>query len=104
LPKVDSLEGQSLVPLLKNPSIQWDRPALTTHGQGNHALRTERWRYIRYADGGEELYDHQNDPDEWHNLARLADYATVKDELNVWLPKQDAQPLGKHNIDKTKQD
>jgi hypothetical protein len=40
-----------------------------TLGQGNHAIRDDRWRYIRYADGSEELYDHQADPNEWNNLA-----------------------------------
>ena len=62
LPTVEGLDGVSLVPLLKNPSLEWSRPALTTHGQGNHSLRTERWRYIRYANGDEELYDHYDRP------------------------------------------
>ena len=62
LPSVPDLDGASLIALLKDPATPGTRPALTTHGQGNHALRTERWRYIRYADGGEELYDHHQDP------------------------------------------
>lgn len=57
LPDVQKLDGTSLVPLLREPALAWQRPALTTHGQGNHAVRTDRWRYIHYADGGEELYD-----------------------------------------------
>ncbi|MCR9294295.1 MAG: sulfatase [bacterium] len=93
LPSVDGLEGQSLVPLLLNPAVDWDRPALTTHGQGNHALRTERWRYIRYADGGEELYDHSTDRHEWHNLAAKPEYATLKAELARALPQTDAVAL-----------
>jgi len=64
LPLAPGLDGVSLVPLLKDPQRKWEQPALTTHGLGNHALRDERWRYIRYADGGEELYDHENDPNE----------------------------------------
>jgi hypothetical protein len=83
----------ALVPLLKNPSMEWDHPARITHGQGNHAVRTERWRYIRYADGGEELYDHANDPNEWTNLAPNAQYAPVKAALAKSLPKHDAAPL-----------
>ncbi|HIA19017.1 MAG TPA: iduronate-2-sulfatase, partial [Planctomycetaceae bacterium] len=59
LPLPDHLEGVSMTRLLQNPKLPWDRPALTTHGRKNHALRSERWRYIRYADGSEELYDHQ---------------------------------------------
>ncbi len=43
---------------------------LTTLDPGNHALNTRDWRYLRYANGDEELYDIANDPHEWHNLAR----------------------------------
>jgi arylsulfatase A-like enzyme len=69
LPPREGLDGQSIVPLLKNPQMKWDRPALTTYGYKNHTVRTERWRYIQYNDGGEELYDHESDPNEWTNLA-----------------------------------
>jgi arylsulfatase A-like enzyme len=93
LPAINSLDGTSLVPLLKNPSLEWNRPALTTHGQGNHALRSERWRYIRYADGGEELYDHDNDPNEWTNLAGKPEFNAVKSTLAKSLPQSDAAPL-----------
>src|SRR5581483_1828521 len=45
------LEAHSLVPLLKDPKAEWGHASITTHGKNNHAVRTERWRYIRYADG-----------------------------------------------------
>jgi arylsulfatase A-like enzyme len=93
LPPVATLDGVSLVPLLKDPQRKWEQPALTTHGLGNHALRNERWRYIRYADGGEELYDHQNDPNEWTNLAGKPEFASVKADMAKWLPKADAPNL-----------
>jgi arylsulfatase A-like enzyme len=80
-------EGVSVLPLLKDPAAAWQTPALTTHGRNNHAVRTERWRYIRYADGGEELYDHSVDPMEWKNLASDAALASVKSELAKHLPK-----------------
>lgn len=89
LPSKDGLEGVSLVPLLKNPDAAWDRPALTTDGFKNHALRTDRWRYIRYADGAEELYDHSNDPLERTNLAARPESAQIKAELQSWFPKHD---------------
>ena len=79
-------EGVSIKPLLVDPQATWDRPALTTHGYQNHAVRSEKWRYIRYADGGEELYDEANDPHEWTNLASKPELAAIKSELAQFLP------------------
>ncbi|MCE2557550.1 MAG: DUF4976 domain-containing protein [Acidobacteria bacterium] len=59
---------------------------LTTYGYRNHSVRTERWRYIEYHDGGQELYDHDADPNEWTNLASLPEYASVVEELAAFLP------------------
>jgi arylsulfatase A-like enzyme len=90
LPAKQGLEGNSIGPLLKNPSAKWDYPAVTTYERGNHTVRNERWRYIRYHDGGEELYDHDKDQMEWTNLAGKPEHAKVKQELAKWLPKVDA--------------
>ena len=57
------------MPLLKDANAPRDHPAVTSHGPGNDALRTETHRYIRYADGSEELYDIAEDPNEFTNLA-----------------------------------
>ncbi len=84
------LEGVSLKPLLKNPTAAWDRPALTTYLRGNHSVRSERWRYIRYNDGTEELYDHQKDPLEWTNLAGRKEFERVKKSHSRWLPGENA--------------
>ena len=65
----EGMDGQSIVPLLEQPDLPWSRPAVSTYGFQNHSIRTERWRYIRYYDGTEELYDHDVDPYEWTNLA-----------------------------------
>jgi choline-sulfatase len=92
LPTPAALEGHSLAPLLRNASAKRDWPAITTHNQGNHAVRSERWRYIRYADGSEELYDHRRDPNEWYNLARDPRYSKVIAEHRRWLPKVNAPP------------
>ena len=86
LPVGEHLEGKSLRPLLADPAAAWDRPVVTTHGRNNHSVRSERWRYIRYADGSEELYDHQEDPMEWTNLAGDSKAAAVKGRLAEWLP------------------
>lgn len=81
----EGLDGHSLVPLLRNPELPW-RPTVTTHGRLNHAVRSEDFRYITYADGGEELYDHRVDPMEWTNLAADENYRNVKQDLKRWLP------------------
>lgn len=90
LPARDELEGVSLRPLLTDPARRWARPAVMTFGRGNHAVRSERWRYIRYAEGDEELYDHDADPGEFDNLAGDPDYRRVIAEHKRWLPKRDA--------------
>lgn len=100
LPEKEEVEGISLMPQLKDPDTARERPAITTHNPGNHTVRTERWRYIHYADGSEELYDHLRDGGEWANLANHPEYAEVKEELAAWLPDQDAPlaPGSKHRV------
>jgi arylsulfatase A-like enzyme len=93
LPARPDLEGHSLVPQLKDATAPRPWPAITTHNQGNHAIRTEGWRYIRYADGSEELYDRRTDPHEWTNLAAEPRLAGVKSDLAKWLPKVDKPPV-----------
>jgi arylsulfatase A-like enzyme len=88
---VSALEGRSLAPLLRSPNAKWDYPAVMTYLRGNHAVCTERWRYIRYANGNEELYDHAGDPREWKNLAANPALAAVLAEYRKWLPKHDAE-------------
>ncbi len=83
------LEGRSLRPFLKKPGAAWERPALTTFTQQNHSLRTRRWRYIRYRDGTEELYDRASDPHEWTNLLWsnvTPEHRMIADRLAAWLP------------------
>jgi arylsulfatase A-like enzyme len=95
LEKRDGLEGLSLVPQLQDANTKRERPAITTHNQGNHGIRSERWRYIRYADGTEELYDMAADPNEWNNLAGKPEHASVIAEHKAWLPKVDRPPAPK---------
>ncbi len=86
LPHRKNLEGTSLLPLLKDPGAKWCRPSVTTYLRGNHSVRNEGWRYIRYSDGTEELYDHSNDELEWTNLAGKPELLSVKEDLRRWLP------------------
>ncbi|MHB1308585.1 MAG: sulfatase-like hydrolase/transferase [Limisphaerales bacterium] len=92
VPARADLEGLSFVPQLTDASTPRERPAITSHNQGNHGLRSERWRYIHYADGSEELYDLQNDPHEWTNLAGQSGQAAVIEAHKKWLPKIDRPP------------
>lgn len=93
LPEKKELDGISLVSLMYNPSSEWNRPALTTRSKGNSALRDERWRYIRYSDGSEELYDHSVDPNEWNNLVHLATYQDTIKYFRNFLPQKEATPI-----------
>ncbi|QDT29764.1 sulfatase [Gimesia panareensis] len=109
LPRGDHLDGISMVSLLKDPSQTWERPALTTHGRLNHAVRDNRYRLIRYQNGDEELYDHSQDPMEWKNLADDPRYADIKQKLAKWFPEKNAPDaphdpeLGKNRKNKRQQ-
>jgi len=88
LPKPDFLQGVSIRPLLANPQAEWTRPALSTFGFNNHSVRSVQHRYIRYANGDEELYDEKADPYEWTNLAANPELGPVKADLARWMPKE----------------
>lgn len=87
LPENPNLEGRSITALLNDPQKAWPYPSLTTFGQNNHALRSERWRYIRYSDGSEELYDHRQDPLEWNNLIDKPSSLKIQRKFQPWLPE-----------------
>lgn len=82
-----SLEGNSLKSLLDDEEADWPYMARTSFGPGNVAIRSERYRYIRYNDGSEEFYDHQTDPHEWRNLAGDPSWAAAIEEHRNHLPK-----------------
>ena len=92
LPSVEGLEGTSLLPQLEDPAAQRSEPAVTTWYYKNHSVRDLDFRYIRYRDGAEELYDHRSDPNEHRNLAADPDYAAVKERLAAYMPKRNAVP------------
>jgi arylsulfatase A-like enzyme len=94
LPEPAGVEGVSLMPQIRDPATPRRRPAICSHNAGNHSVCDTRWRYIRYADGGEELYDRQADPNEFDNLLApgrpRGPVAGVVAELASWLPAEDA--------------
>ncbi len=98
------LEAYDLTPLLRQPDAEWKRPTLTTFRRGNHSVRSEHWRYIRYSDGTEELYDHRSDPMEWTNVAADPRFRSTRDELAGWLPKTNAANDPAGNADSSSDD
>ncbi len=97
LPRGEHLDGPSLRPLLEDPKAEWPHVAIMTHGRNNHAIRDARWRYIRYANGDEELYDMQEDPHEWTNLANDEQHAEHKRRLAGHLPQVNAPNAPRDN-------
>ncbi len=93
IPVPKHVEGMNIKPLLANPDAEWAQPALTTMYKGNHTLTTAEWRYIRYQDGTEELYNLRSDPNEWVNLSAKPELKSVKDRLAKYLPQSDAEPV-----------
>jgi len=96
LPPYERNEGVSLAPLLRGPDESVQDFALTTYGWSNHSLRSLDFRYIRYQDGSEEFYNHQSDPNEWHNLAGSEEWDPVIKQHRDGLPSFNA-PYAKHS-------
>ena len=82
----EGLSGQSLVPQLLDPNANKGRVVISTFDSGNHAVIDSGWRYIRYADGSEELYDTHADPHEWENLAAQPKHQSRLQELSSHIP------------------
>jgi arylsulfatase A-like enzyme len=82
-----NFDGSSLAPQLADPKTKRHRPALTQTADGHCSVRDIHWRYIRYVDGSEELYDHRVDPHEWNNVAADPDRVDVKRRLGNAIPK-----------------
>jgi len=90
VPQKPGLDGRSLVPLLVNPQATWDHHALSAYDIAEFSVRVEGWRYTRYIDDSEELYDEARDPHEWTNLAYDPTYTAVKERLARHIPTTQA--------------
>ncbi len=104
LPKNNKNQGNNLMPLVREPNRNWDKPVLTSYGYKNISIYKQPYHYIQYADGSGELYDMKNDPNEWDNLAELSDFSQVKKDMQKLLPSSHAEPtkfvLKKHKKNK----
>ncbi|WP_083926977.1 sulfatase [Colwellia piezophila] len=89
LPEKKDIDGKSFAPLFSKPDQEWHEPILTTMGYKNHSVRSDQYRYIRWEDGTEELYDHNKDSKEWSNLSAAAEYKSVIAQHKALLPKKD---------------
>lgn len=91
----DDLEGKSLLPLISDPKTSWQDHSITTFARGNHAITTQRWRYIQYYDGSAELYDRATDPNEWNNLIDDPQWSQIVSDFKDKVPDE---PKCKHFI------
>ncbi len=89
-PATHELDGRDLTPILNGSTNDRGAPVVSTHGVNCHSVRGRRFRYTRYRNGDEELYDHNNDPHEWHNLAGDPRYDRIKASLSQHFPKVNA--------------
>jgi arylsulfatase A-like enzyme len=109
LPEKEDLDGLSIKPLLQNPQKKWV-PAVTTLNKGNHSVITEKWHYITHGKrNAEELYDLENDPMEWTNLAYkdTKEVREIKRELKAYLksylPEAEVEPVSGEKQGNTKE-
>jgi arylsulfatase A-like enzyme len=88
LPSYNLADGHSLMKLIHHPGKRWKNAALSFYGEGNVAVRNDRYRLIQYEDGSLELYDLQTDPNEWTNLAGNLKYQKVTRHLKRYIPQE----------------
>ena len=94
LPANEKNQGSSLVPFIEDTSATKEEPVLISWQYGNFAVRSENWRYIRYRDGSEELYDHRTDPGEHINLAGAPECRAIIEWHKKYIPSDPALPAG----------
>ena len=92
LPRPPGIEGNSLMPLLRNPRAKWNHPAFTVtrfQDKIGKSVRTERWHYVEWDDGnaGGMLFDHSRDPFELKNLADDQAFARQVREMKRLLER-----------------
>jgi arylsulfatase A-like enzyme len=89
VPAKPGIDGHSLVPLLKSPDTKWPHAAVTHLGHPqNYAVSLEKWRYLHYRDGSEELYDIAKDPHEWTNRVDDPKCAVILERLRTLAPRK----------------
>ncbi len=90
LPTTQQFDGKSLLPLINDPTTKWEHAVVSTWMPNNHCVIKDHWRYIRYKEGTEEMYDMRNDQAQFTNLANDPKFTNLKKELAAFLPIQNA--------------
>lgn len=94
LPPEPGAQGQSLVPLLRNQELQLPRNDAFIQVAAGYGLRSGKWAYMWYPkskkkkNAGFMLYDMENDPEQYHNLANNGNYSSVRAELHQRLQQR----------------
>jgi len=89
-------DGENILPLLKDMTVKRKNPVISTWTYGSHSVRVDKWRYIHYYDGSEELYDEEKDYGEHINLAKDPNFKQVISELKKCLPQDVYKPTAKN--------
>jgi arylsulfatase A-like enzyme len=94
LPIKENIEGRSIVPLLSNSDLVWPYPSITTYNK-SFTTNDEEWRYTKYSDGTEELYNMKIDPMEWNNLIKSTEIEAIqaKSRLASFIPSHSANDV-----------
>lgn len=87
LPQKEGITGRSLATLLLNPEKPWHHPVITSLGDNHYSVIQDQWHYINYDNTEEELYNLAEDPHEWHNIADVASFASIKRQLKGLIPR-----------------
>jgi arylsulfatase A-like enzyme len=91
--KNPNCDGLDLLPLLEDASAPWPHLSTTFLGRrGSYTISGKRWRYLHYHNADEELYDIQNDPYEWSNLAGDPAHRETLERMRSHRPKTLAMP------------
>jgi arylsulfatase A-like enzyme len=98
LPTPKQCTGTSLAGQVKNPANVDQRTSLTSYvfkgNEAAHGISDTRYRYIRYPDGFEELYDLEKDRSEFENLANNPKFGDIKARLAKSVPTDAVANVG----------
>jgi arylsulfatase A-like enzyme len=94
-PPKHKFDGHSMDPFFENKGYNWEWPGITIYNDKNYtSVRSEKFRYIQYPDGSCELYDMENDPYEFINIAENPDFMDVIKSISTTIPKEWKSSLG----------